>query len=199
MREAAGAVVVRVGRAFPDITLAERAGLSSPCEQSCVMAQQVRQGPAALVAADAAIGMATVMARACLRVADGLRPIVAPALRPENWPARLRTLAETGSQQRRRAITEAVQVFRKAAPAVVTVALDELDLVGIVREVVDKVDLPEIIRLSTRSVAGDTVRDGRIQVMVADDVVAHWAGRVFHPWSRQAGVTGSGVVAPREG
>lgn len=163
------------------------------------MAQQGRKGPAALVAADAAIGMATVMARTCLRVAEGLQPIVAPALRPENWPTRLQTLAETGSQQRQRAITEAVQVFRKAAPAMVTVALDELDLVGIVREVVDKIDLPEIIRQSTRSVAGDTVRDARIQVMAADDVVSHWAGRVFHPRSRQAEAIGSRVVAPRDG
>lgn len=116
------------------------------------------------------------------------------ALRPENWPIGVRTLAETGYQQRRRATAEAVRVFRKTAPAVVTVVLDELDLVGIVREVVDKIDLPEIIRSSTGSVAGETVRDARVQIMAADEVVAQWAGRVFHPRSGRAR---PGAVTPR--
>jgi hypothetical protein len=154
------------------------------------MAQQRRGEPAALVAADAALGMATVMVRACRRVAGGLQPIVAPVLRPENWPIGLRTLAETGSRQRRRATTEAERVFRKVAPPLVMATLDELDLVGIVRGVVDEIDLPEIIRASTGSMAGETVRDARVQIMAADDVLAHWAGRVFHP--RSGAVTSRG-------
>jgi hypothetical protein len=152
------------------------------------MTHQERPEPGP-VAADAVLAVATGTIGACLRIGGkavgGLRPILGPALRPDHWPPRLQTLAETGFRQRRQATAEAVRLFRKVAPVVVTEVLDQLDLVEITRGVVDQLDLPEIIRMSTGSVAGETVRDARIQIMAADDVVAHWAGRVFNP--RRAG------------
>jgi hypothetical protein len=109
------------------------------------------------------------------RVATGpLRP----ALRPRNWPRRVRLLAETGHQQRADAAEAAVRLFCRVTPPAVLMVLDELDVTSIVREVLDEIDLPEIIRVSTGSVAGDTVRDARIAVMSADDVVSRWSHRM---------------------
>lgn len=139
-------------------------------------ASGVRSGP---VAADLIIGTGTVTVTACLRAARFWARPAAPLLRVANWPAPMRTLAEAGYRQRQVAVDGATRLFRRAAPAVVTAVLDELDLGGIVRDVIDEIDLPEIIRTSSGSVAGETVRDARIQVMAADDVVARWAGRVL--------------------
>jgi len=139
-----------------------------------------RSGP---VAADLLLGCglaAVTAARDLARAgAAPLRFAVEPALRVADWPPEMRALAERGHRQRQAAGARAVRVFRRVAPRVVTTVLDELDLAGLVREVLEKVDLPEIIRTSTGSVAGDAVRDVRIQVMAADDVVARWAGRVL--------------------
>lgn len=139
-----------------------------------------RNGP---VAADLVIGSGTATVVVCLRLARAVagwaRP-VAPLLRVENWPMRMRVLADAGYRQRQEAFDAAVRLFRTAAPSLVMEVLDELDLAGIVRGVIEEIDLPKIIRTSTGSVAGETMRDARVQVMFADDVVARWAERVLH-------------------
>ena len=54
-----------------------------------------------------------------------------------------------------------------------------LDLAGIAREVIDEIDLPEIVRESTRTLSSETVRGLRAEGMHADDAVARFVGRVF--------------------
>jgi len=141
--------------------------------------ERAESGP---VAADAAIAVAVDTVRLCFaagRMAGGvIEPIVRPVLRTQTWLPWLRELAEAGFEQRQRARAELIRWYRRAAPAVVTDVLGRLDWTGILREVVDEMDLPEIIRMSAGSVAGATVRDVRIRTMVADDMVSKWVGRV---------------------
>jgi hypothetical protein len=137
-------------------------------------------------AADAVLAVAVFGVRAGLRaggvVARGVRPVSSLVLRPENWPSRrLRLLAETGMRQRQWAVAEAVRLYRKAVPAVVTDVLDQLDLAGLARDVARDIDLPEIIRVSTGSVAAEAVRDVRVGAIHADDVVSNWVGRALRP------------------
>ncbi|MGB3438414.1 MAG: hypothetical protein WBA97_06630 [Actinophytocola sp.] len=138
------------------------------------------------VAADAALAIAVLGVRTGLRAAGAVADVVAPVtsfvLRPENWPSkRLRDLAETGYQQRQRAIAEAARLYRKVVPLVVTDLLDQLDLTAVANSVIRDVDLPEIIRASTGSVAAETVRDVRVGAIHADQVVSRLADRVLRP------------------
>jgi hypothetical protein len=50
--------------------------------------------------------------------------------------------------------------------------LTRVDVVGIAREVIDAIDLPEIIRHSTGTMTSDTIRTVRREAMQADEVVA---------------------------
>lgn len=49
--------------------------------------------------------------------------------------------------------------------------LARVDVVGIAREVIDAIDLPEIVRHSTGTLTSDTIRTVRREAMQADDVV----------------------------
>jgi hypothetical protein len=149
----------------------------------------------AIVAGGARAGL-----RASVVVTSALRPITSFALRPEKWPSqRLRELAETGFQQRQRAVAELVRLFRQMVPVVVSEILDQLDidsvaarvdieaivrrldLVDLAQYVVAEIDLSDIIRESTSSVASEAVRDVRIRTIEADQVVSRWVGRTLHP------------------
>jgi predicted RNase H-like nuclease len=54
-----------------------------------------------------------------------------------------------------------------------------LDLVGLAEEVVNGIDLPEIIRESTGSMASDVVRDARMQSIDADAAIARIVDRIL--------------------
>jgi hypothetical protein len=146
------------------------------------MTEETKREPAP-VAADAAIAVAVAVTRSCLvvggRVAAGVAPVLRPILRTEDWPPQLRALAETGFEHRQRATAMAIDMYHRAVPAVVTDALNQMDLSGIARDVIEELDLPELVRLSAGSLTTDAVRDGRIQAMAADDTVSHWIGRIF--------------------
>jgi len=75
---------------------------------------------------------------------------------------------------------------------VVDAALAQIDLVGLAEEVIDGVDLPEIIRESTGSMASDTVRGVRMQGIEADRAVDKAVGRTVDRLllRRQRGATG---------
>jgi hypothetical protein len=64
-----------------------------------------------------------------------------------------------------------------------TVDLDaviaRIDLVGLVEQVINAIDLPEIIRESTGSVASETVRGARMQGIAADDAIGRAVDRLF--------------------
>jgi hypothetical protein len=57
--------------------------------------------------------------------------------------------------------------------------VDRIDLVGLARYVVEEIDLPEIIRDSTGSMASETVRGVRMQGIEADEAVARVVDRVL--------------------
>lgn len=63
--------------------------------------------------------------------------------------------------------------------AVVHTVLSHLDLVALAGEVIDGVDLPEIIRESTGSMASDTVRSARMQGIRADEAVERAVDRLL--------------------
>jgi hypothetical protein len=63
--------------------------------------------------------------------------------------------------------------------AVVATVLAQTDLVAIAEEVIDAVDLPEIIRESTGSMASDTVRGARMQGISADEAVGRAVDRLL--------------------
>ena len=60
-------------------------------------------------------------------------------------------------------------------PVVARVDLDAIlarvDIVGIARDVVDAIDLPEIVRHSTGTLTSDTIRTVRREAMQADEIV----------------------------
>jgi hypothetical protein len=80
--------------------------------------------------------------------------------------------------------------------AVVDAALDKVDLVGLAEEIIDGVDLPEIIRESTGSMASDTVRGVRMQGINADEAVGRAVDRLLLRRSRRATEAPGSVGAP---
>jgi hypothetical protein len=76
-------------------------------------------------------------------------------------------------------IVERVDLDSVAARIDVERIIDRLDLVAIARGVIDELDLPEIIRGSTETMAAET-RDGvRVQGMRADRFVSHLVDRAL--------------------
>ena len=55
--------------------------------------------------------------------------------------------------------------------------VESVDLVAITNEIIAEIDLPEIIRQSTGSVASETVRGVRMQAISADDAVGRLSER----------------------
>jgi hypothetical protein len=58
--------------------------------------------------------------------------------------------------------------------------VDRVDIVGLAEEVVNGIDLPEIIRESTGTMASEVVRDARMQSIVADVTIARLVDRIIH-------------------
>jgi hypothetical protein len=57
--------------------------------------------------------------------------------------------------------------------------IDRIDLSGLALEVIDRIDLPEIIRASTGAVASDTVRTVRLESISADQAIARFVDRLL--------------------
>ncbi len=122
----------------------------------------------------------------------------AAAVTPGPPPAWLERVAEDGATRRHEAAAAASALLDSAVSAVATEAFKRLDLAGLIRQYVDldevvdgvdavkltqdvivAVDLPDIIRTSTGSMASDTVRGLRLHGVSADDAVARLVGRVL--------------------
>jgi hypothetical protein len=73
----------------------------------------------------------------------------------------------------------------------VDAALAQVDLIALANEVIDGVDLPEIIRESTGSMASDTVRGARMQGIEADQAVARAMDRLLLRHTRRPDDTSS--------
>jgi hypothetical protein len=57
--------------------------------------------------------------------------------------------------------------------------LARVDIVGIARDVIDAIDLPEIVRHSTGALTSDTVRSVRSEAMQADEAVTGFVNRLL--------------------
>jgi hypothetical protein len=73
----------------------------------------------------------------------------------------------------------AIVLERVDLEVLIEACLDRIDLVGLAGEVIDGVDLPEIIRESTGSMASDTVRGVRMQGIVADEAIGRAVDRML--------------------
>src|SRR5829696_6245716 len=77
------------------------------------------------------------------------------------------------------AIAERIDIDAIVSRVNVDAILRRLDLVAIAEEVVNGIDLPEIIRESTGSMASDVVRDARMQTIEIDVAIARIVDRVI--------------------
>ncbi|HEY7721608.1 MAG TPA: hypothetical protein VIB11_07190 [Pedococcus sp.] len=73
----------------------------------------------------------------------------------------------------------AVVLQRVDLDALVNAVIAHVDLIGLAEEVIDGVDLPEIIRESTGSMASDAVRGARLQGIAADEAVGRAVDRLL--------------------
>ena len=77
------------------------------------------------------------------------------------------------------AVAARLDVDGVAATINIDAIIDRIDLVRIAQEVISAIDLPEIIRESTGSLASGTVRGVRMQGIAADEAVGRVVDRVF--------------------
>ncbi len=74
---------------------------------------------------------------------------------------------------------------------VVDAVLDQMDLIALANEIIEGVDLPEIIRDSTGSMASETVKGVRLQGIGADQAVDRAIDRLLLRRARTQGPAGS--------
>ena len=74
-------------------------------------------------------------------------------------------------------IVATVDIDAVAARIDIAAVIDRIDLVGLAEDVIAEVDLPEIIRESTGSMASETVRGVRMQGITADEAVGRAVDR----------------------
>jgi len=92
-----------------------------------------------------------------------------------------------------------VDLDAAAARLDIDAVIDRIDLVGLAREVMAEIDLPEIIRESTGSVASDTLRGVRMQSISGDDAIARAVERLrLRRARRTAAPTSPKPVPPAE-
>jgi hypothetical protein len=72
-----------------------------------------------------------------------------------------------------------VDIDAVIATADINAVLDRLDLVGMAADIVAALDLPDIIRDSSGSLATSMVRDARVQSMAADEAVSRIVDRLL--------------------
>jgi hypothetical protein len=77
------------------------------------------------------------------------------------------------------AIAERIDIDTIVSRVDVDAIVRRLDLVGIAEEIVNGIDLPEIIRQSTGSMASDVVRDVRMESIEADIAMARLVDRII--------------------
>ena len=77
------------------------------------------------------------------------------------------------------AIVKRVDIDAVIARVDVEAVLARLDLAGIAHQVIEAIDLPEILRESTGSVASEAVRGVRADAVQADEAVARFMDRLL--------------------
>lgn len=147
--------------------------------------------------AGAGIGAASRLAARIVRPAASV--VLHPPLVPPEWhPARgFEALARLGGQERATARRDLDRLATALAPVIVDEVLTRIDLdaiaqqididaiiaridmVALAEEVIEGIDLPEIIRESSGTVASEVVRGVRMQSIDADEAVARVVDRLF--------------------
>jgi hypothetical protein len=118
------------------------------------------------------------------RVGGALSPVVVVVMRPpllaERYHAAtwLGVLAERGGQRRAELERQLSVMLDRLVPAVAAEVMKRIDMAGLAEGVIAEVDLAEIIRQSTGSVASDTVRGVRMQGISGDQAVGRVVGRL---------------------
>ncbi|MFD0364022.1 hypothetical protein ACFQZZ_21460 [Nocardia sp. GCM10030253] len=124
-----------------------------------------------------AVGVLRIAGRATNASVAVVRPIVRSALRPPLLPHRfwpqstIERWAHRGAIARHDAERKASALADTLVPAVVDALLGRTDLAGIAHKVIDDIDLPEIIRESSGTMASESVIGVRLQGIYADDKV----------------------------
>jgi hypothetical protein len=77
------------------------------------------------------------------------------------------------------AIVERIDIDAIVSRVDLDAIVDRMDIVGLAEEVVNGIDLPEIIRESTGSMASEVVRDTRMQSIEADLAIARLVDRLI--------------------
>jgi hypothetical protein len=77
------------------------------------------------------------------------------------------------------AIVERIDIDAIVSRLDLDAIVDRVDIVGLAEEVVNGIDLPEIIRESTGTMASEVVRDARMQSIVADVAIARLVDRII--------------------
>ena len=78
------------------------------------------------------------------------------------------------------AIVERIDIDAVVSRIDLDAIVDRVDVVSLAEEVVNGIDLPEIIRESTGTMASEVVRDARMQSIVADVAIARLVDRIIH-------------------
>jgi hypothetical protein len=95
------------------------------------------------------------------------------------------------------AIVAGVDIDAVASRLDIHAVIDRIDLAALAEEVIEAIDLPEIIRDSTGSMASEAVRGVRMQSIEADEAVARVLDRVFR--RRRTPPTSSGSATLTDG
>ncbi|HET6985974.1 MAG TPA: hypothetical protein VFI00_05130, partial [Kribbella sp.] len=90
----------------------------------------------------------------------------------------LENLARRGERERAELERQLTALLDKLVPPIVDAVMKRIDLAGMAEGVIAEVDLAEIIRQSTGSVASDTVRGVRMQGISGDEAVGRAVGRL---------------------
>ena len=118
------------------------------------------------------------------RVGGVLSPVAVVILRPpmlaERYQAAtwLEGLARRGGQGRAELARQLSVALDRMVPAVADEVLARIDMAGLAEGVIAEVDLAEMIRQSTGSVASDTVRGVRMQGISGDEAVGRVVARL---------------------
>jgi hypothetical protein len=158
-----------------------------PANQDVIVVLDAAVGAAALAAAAAqSVGrrVGGALSPVGRRVGGVLNPVAVVILRPpllaERYQAAtwLEGLARRGGRGRTELGRQLSVALDRMVPAVAAQVLARIDMAELAEGVIAEVDLAEMIRQSTGSVASDTVRGVRLQGIAGDEAVGRVVARL---------------------
>jgi hypothetical protein len=141
----------------------------------------VRLVDVAVGGAGQAVAVAASLARGAQTLA---RPVARTLLRPPLVPHRLQAgtwvedLAHQGSLTRDELKLRLAAALDVAVPAVAAQGLSRVDLTALVKQVLDELDLPELMRESTGSMASESLRGLRMHSIEGDAAISRVIARL---------------------